>query len=201
MIVPLALSGCSSGTPTATSSQSPAPISSTASPEASDTGAPATAGTIILTTNRGDVTITTDPDAPKTVAAMTNLAQSGYFDNTVCHRLVTSGIYVLQCGDPTGTGTGGPGYTLPDENLPAASRGNYPAGTVAMANSGPNTAGSQFFLVYQDTTLPPGYTIWGEVTSGLDVVRRIAAAGTADGAPDGAPKKPITIESTTTSAS
>ena len=150
-----------------------------------------------FTTNRGPITIATDPAAPETVAAQATLAKGGYFDDTPCHRLVTSGIFVLQCGDPTGTGTGGPGYQLPDENLPAATANNYPAGTVAMANSGPGTAGSQFFIVYKDTTLPPGYTIWGKVTSGLKVVQQIADAGTKTGASDGPPKESVTIESTT----
>jgi peptidyl-prolyl cis-trans isomerase B (cyclophilin B) len=125
------------------------------------------------------------------------LAGEGYFDSTVCHRLTTEGIYVLQCGDPTATGTGGPGYTVPDENLPAEGGVNYPAGTVAMANAGPGTAGSQFFLVYQDTTLPPNYTIWGTVTSGLDVVERIAGAGVSGGGSDGAPAAPIGIVTAT----
>lgn len=155
------------------------------------------AAELTFVTNQGPITVTTDPAAPQTVAAQTNLAEEGYFDDTPCHRLVTQGIYVLQCGDPTGTGTGGPGYQLPDENLPSATKDNYPAGTVAMANSGPNTAGSQFFIVYKDTTLPPGYTIWGTVSDGLDVVRKIAAEGTKTGAPDGPPKQTVTIESTT----
>ena len=108
--------------------------------------------------------------------------------------MVTEGIKVLQCGDPTATGTGGPGFTIPDENLPAEGGVNYPAGTVAMANAGPGTSGSQFFLVYEDTTLPPNYTIWGEVSSGLDVVAKIAEAGVAGGGTDGTPAAPIGIE-------
>jgi peptidyl-prolyl cis-trans isomerase B (cyclophilin B) len=151
---------------------------------------------ITLTTNCGPIAITTLPDkAPLTVASEVFLAQEGFYDNTACHRVTTDGIYVLQCGDPKGDGTGGPGYSVPDENLPAADGVNYPAGTVAMANAGPGTAGSQFFIVYRDTTLPPGYTIWGTVTEGLDLVQGIAAAGVEGGATDGRPAQPVFIES------
>ncbi|MEU7056599.1 peptidylprolyl isomerase [Streptomyces sp. NPDC046197] len=125
--------------------------------------------------------------APHTVNSFNFLAGQGFFDHTKCHRLTTEGIYVLQCGDPTGTGSGGPGYTIPDENLKDASlKGNvYPAGTVAMANTynaatkqGRNTGGSQFFLVYQDSQLPPDYTPFGTVSeSGMKVLKKIAAAG------------------------
>jgi peptidyl-prolyl cis-trans isomerase B (cyclophilin B) len=150
---------------------------------------------LVLTTNCGEIVIDTFADkAPETVNAMLWLAGEGYFDSTLCHRVVTDGIFVLQCGDPTATGTGGPGFELPDENLPAEEGVNYPAGTVAMANAGPGTSGSQFFLVYEDTTLPPNYTIWGEVSSGLDVVTRIAEAGVAGGGTDGTPAAPIGIE-------
>jgi peptidyl-prolyl cis-trans isomerase B (cyclophilin B) len=150
---------------------------------------------LVLTTNCGEIVIDTFADkAPETVNAMLWLAGEGYFDSTLCHRLVTEGIFVLQCGDPTATGTGGPGFTVPDENLPAEGGVNYPAGTVAMANSGAGTSGSQFFIVYEDTTLPPNYTIWGEVSSGLDVVTKIAEAGVAGGGTDGTPAAPIGIE-------
>ena len=153
--------------------------------------------TITFTTNQGEFVIETNPAlAPLTVNAIASLAQKNYFDNTICHRLTTSGIYVLQCGDPTGTGTGGPGFNIPDENLLQATENNYPAGTVAMANAGPGTSGSQFFLVYQDTTLGPDYTIWGSITSGLDILQTIASAGVVDGGTDGAPVSGVTIEST-----
>jgi peptidyl-prolyl cis-trans isomerase B (cyclophilin B) len=148
-----------------------------------------------LTTDQGVITIAMDPAAEVTDASMAYLAARGYFDNTPCHRLTTQGIYVLQCGDPDGTGRGGPGYEIPDENLPADSADNYPKGTVAMTNAGPNTNGSQFFIVYQDTTLPPNYTIWGTVEQGLDVVEKVAAAGVAGGGSDGPPALPITIQS------
>jgi len=152
---------------------------------------------ITFNTNQGEIVIETTPAlAPLTVNAMAALAQKNYFDNTICHRLTTEGIFVLQCGDPTGTGTGGPGFNIPDENLPEAVENNYPAGTVAMANAGPGTSGSQFFLVYQDTTLGPDYTIWGSITSGLDILQTIASAGVVDGGADGAPLTGVTIEST-----
>jgi peptidyl-prolyl cis-trans isomerase B (cyclophilin B) len=153
--------------------------------------------TISFTTNQGEIVIETTPSlAPLTVNAIAALAQKNYFDNTICHRLTTEGIFVLQCGDPTGTGTGGPGFNIPDENLPEAVENNYPAGTVAMANAGPGTSGSQFFLVYQDTTLGPDYTIWGSITSGLDILQTIASAGVVDGGADGTPATGVTIEST-----
>ena len=153
--------------------------------------------TITFTTNQGEIVIETTPAlAPLTVNAIAALAQKNYFDNTICHRLTTEGIFVLQCGDPTGTGTGGPGFNIPDENLPQPTENNYPAGTVAMANAGPGTSGSQFFLVYQDTTLGPDYTIWGSITSGLDILQTIASAGVVDGGADGAPLTGVTIEST-----
>jgi len=152
---------------------------------------------ITFITNQGEIVIETTPSlAPLTVNAIAALAQKNYFDNTICHRLTTEGIFVLQCGDPTGTGTGGPGFNIPDENLPQPTGNNYPAGTVAMANAGPGTSGSQFFLVYQDTTLGPDYTIWGSITSGLDILQTIASAGVVDGGADGAPLTGVTIEST-----
>lgn len=163
--------------------------------------ASATRGTLTLGTNCGDIVIDLlAEEAPATVASISFLAGNGFYDATSCHRLTTAGIFVLQCGDPAGDGTGGPGYQLPDENLPAEGEANYPAGTVAMANAGPGTAGSQFFLVYEDTTLPAGYTVWGQITQGLDILRAIAGAGTADGSGDNAPAQPIVIESATVSA-
>jgi peptidyl-prolyl cis-trans isomerase B (cyclophilin B) len=158
-------------------------------------------GTITFTTNCGDIVVDVLADAaPQTVASAQFLTGEGFYDATTCHRLTTEGIFVLQCGDPAGDGTGGPGYSLPDENLPTSEGVNYPAGTVAMANAGPGTAGSQFFLVYEDTTLPPDYTIWGTVTQGLDIVESIAQAGVAGGATDGAPNQPVFIEKATFSA-
>jgi len=156
---------------------------------------PGRIGTFTLVTNCGNIVIRTDGvKAPVTLTAFTALAKAGYFNQSLCHRLTTNGLYVLQCGDPTATGTGGPGFTFRDENLPKAAANNYPAGTVAMANSGPNTNGSQFFLVFANTTLAPSYTIWGKITSGLDIVKAIAAAGVKGGGADGTPKKTIAIE-------
>ncbi|WP_086150355.1 peptidylprolyl isomerase [Cellulosimicrobium sp. KWT-B] len=156
--------------------------------------------TTTLTTSAGDLTLTLDgAAAPQAVASFVSLAESGYFDGTSCHRLTTSGIYVLQCGDPTGTGTGDPGYKFgPVENAPTDDV--YPAGTVAMARQGGDASsmGSQFFLVYEDSTIPSdaagGYTVFGTITSGLDVVQAVADAGTQDGSGDGSPATPVTIE-------
>jgi peptidyl-prolyl cis-trans isomerase B (cyclophilin B) len=133
--------------------------------------------------------------APHTVNSFAFLAGRGYFNDTPCHRLTTQGIFVLQCGDPTGSGAGGPGYTIPDENLKGAT---YPAGTVAMANTGqPHTGGSQFFFVYANTSLPPQYTPFGHITAGLSVLQRIARAGSdnTNGSGDGHPNQAVVIES------
>jgi peptidyl-prolyl cis-trans isomerase B (cyclophilin B) len=147
-----------------------------------------------LVTNCGNIEISSvGAKAPFTMTSIAALAKGGFYNNTLCHRLTTQGLFVLQCGDPTATGSGGPEFTYPDENLPANKSNNYPAGTVAMANSGPNTNGSQFFLVYANTTLAPSYTIWGTITSGLDIVKAIAKAGAVGGAPDGKPAKTIAI--------
>ncbi|WP_406166632.1 peptidylprolyl isomerase [Streptomyces sp. NBC_00996] len=144
--------------------------------------------TMKMATTCGDIDIALKTAAaPHTVNSFNFLAAKGFFDHTKCHRLTTDGIYVLQCGDPQGTGAGGPGYTIPDENLKDKSlKGNvYPAGTVAMANQynaqtkqGRHTGGSQFFLVYQDSQLPPDYTPFGTVSdAGMKVLKKIAAAG------------------------
>lgn len=152
-------------------------------------------GTFTLVTNCGKIVIRTDGvKAPVTLTALTALAKAKYFDGTLCHRLTTQGIYVLQCGDPTATGSGAPDFSYKDENLPQNVANNYPAGTVAMANSGPSTNGSQFFLVYGNTTLPPSYTIWGRITTGLNIVKAVAAAGVKGGGPDGTPVRTIAIE-------
>jgi peptidyl-prolyl cis-trans isomerase B (cyclophilin B) len=125
-----------------------------------------------ITTNRGAISINLlNSKAPCTVGSFVSLAQQKYFNTTPCHRLTTSGIYVLQCGDPTGSGSGGPGYEFADENLTGAT---YTTATVAMANAGPNTNGSQFFLVYKNTSLPPSYTPFGTVVSGLKVLLTVA---------------------------
>ena len=147
-----------------------------------------------LTLNTGLVEFTLDTaKAPCTVNSFKFLSDSGFYNGTPCPRLVnTSGLFVLQCGDPSGTTSGGPGYQYGDENLTGAT---YPAGTVAMANSGPNTNGSQFFLVFKASQLGPQYTPFGRITKGLDVLAKIAAAGD-DGknpAGGGKPNKAVTI--------
>ena len=154
--------------------------------------------TATIATDQGDVVVDMDAaKAPCTTNSFKYLAQAKYFDGTSCHRLTTENIYVLQCGDPTGQGSGGPGYQFGDENLPAEGQNNYPAGTVAMANAGAGTNGSQFFLVYKDTTLPPNYTIFGNITDGLDVVQKVAAKGVEGGGNDGAPAQKVTIKNVT----
>lgn len=154
--------------------------------------------TVTLQTNCGPITMTLNGEkAPHTVNSFVFLAKKGYFDGTSCHRVTTAkqdGISVLQCGDPTGTGNGGPGYSFGVENAPKD--GVYPAGTVAMARTqDPNSNGSQFFIVYEDTTLPDpnGYTVFGHVTNGLDIVKAVGAAGpTSSSNPK--PKQPVQIQ-------
>ena len=149
---------------------------------------------VTLTTNRGDIVFEMDSaQAPCTANNFRSLAHFKYFADTPCHRLTTEGISVLQCGSPDGSGNGGPGYSFADENLEGAT---YERGTVAMANSGPGTNGSQFFLVYEDSSLPPNFTPFGTITAGLDVLEEVAAAGSdeANGAGDGKPNLPIQIQ-------
>ena len=153
-----------------------------------------------VTTNCGDIELTLDgTKAPQAVASFVELAKQNYWLNSPCHRLTTSAsLKVLQCGDPTGTGSGTPGYGFGVENAPKD--GAYPRGTLAMARtSDPKKGnGGQFFLVYGDSTLPDpdGYSVFGTVTSGLDIVDKIAAAGVAPGGSstdDGFPAAPISI--------
>jgi peptidyl-prolyl cis-trans isomerase B (cyclophilin B) len=151
-----------------------------------------------IVTNRGTVVIDLlNAKAACTVNSFVYLAGKSYFSNTTCHRLTTSGIYVLQCGDPTGTGSGGPGYKFADENLAGAI---YTAGTLAMANAGPGTNGSQFFLVYRNSlALHPNYTPFGTVVKGLGIIQNVAKAGTdnAQGPGDGHPKEKVVIQRVT----
>jgi peptidyl-prolyl cis-trans isomerase B (cyclophilin B) len=162
--------------------------------------------TLTLRTNCGNITATLlTKEAPQTTTNISTLANRRYYNGTICHRLTTEGIYVLQCGDPTAQGAGSPGgwKGYADENLPKSGAKNYPAGTLAMANSGPKTNGSQFFLVYADTQLGPDYTIFGRITSGLDLLKKIADVGAykveSDGqafyAGDGFPIQLVVIES------
>lgn len=160
---------------------------------------PAAGYTATLETTCGTITLDLDAAAaPRTVNSFAFLSAEGYFDHTRCHRLTTEGIYVLQCGDPTATGTGGPGYRFDDENLAGAV---YPAGTVAMANAGPGTNGSQFFLVHRDSQLPPNYTPFGRVAEGMDALTNIANAGVAGGGGDGAPAAEVVVNALRTARS
>lgn len=151
-----------------------------------------------VVTNRGTIVIDLlNSRAPCTVNSFVSLARQGYFNNTPCPRVTSAGLYVLQCGDPTGTGTGGPGYKFANENTTGAT---YPAGTVAMANSGgTDSNGSQFFLVYAPGSLAPSYTPFGVVVKGLDIVREVAEAGNNNSNPAGGgePNEKVTIESVT----
>jgi peptidyl-prolyl cis-trans isomerase B (cyclophilin B) len=193
------------GTPEPVASETPTPTPSAPAGENQGDVPPAAlsegrtwTGTLTL----NDIPLGVELDgaaAPQAVASEISLIQSGFYDGTSCHRLTKDSIWVLQCGDPAGDGTGGPDYSYgPVENAPAD--GVYPAGTIAMARQPANgySHGSQFFVVYQDTTLTPdeagGYTVVGHVTSGLDALRAgVTDAGTVDGGGDGAPAVPVTI--------
>jgi peptidyl-prolyl cis-trans isomerase B (cyclophilin B) len=174
--------------------------------------------TMTITTNQGVIRAAIDVSkVPCAAASFSFLASKQYFDNTKCHRLTTEGGYVLQCGDPSATGNGGPGYRYADENLPVADPtasdspspapsasappALYKAGMLAMANSGPDTNGSQFFIVYKDSPVfEAKYTVLGQITQGLDVVEKIAAGGVAEGGSspsDGKPKVDVTIQTLT----
>ncbi|MGW4502162.1 peptidylprolyl isomerase [Micromonospora sp. NPDC004336] len=170
--------------------------------------------TMTIDTNLGPITAKVDRSAvPCTAGSFTHLAEKNFFDNSKCHRLVTEGIKVLQCGDPSATGkgwrqtdgTGGPSYRLAEENLPTDKRPPYPEGVIAMANSGqPGSTGSQFFIVYGDSPLDPNYTVLGTITGGMDIVKQVATAGDdkafAQQAGGGHPKKEVTIKKLTMSA-
>ena len=167
-------------------------------PAGTNVSAQGTVG-VTLPTGDGPIGLTLDKAlAPCTVDSFVSLATQGYFDNTTCHRITTApGLQVLQCGDPTGAGTGGPGYTIPDEVFPEL---KYGRGILAMANTGqPNTGGSQFFMIYGDGELPPQYTAFGSITpDGLQVLDTIAKRGS-DGSLEpspggGKPVQPVTIE-------
>ena len=166
--------------------------------------------TAAINTNLGKIGISLlNSKATCTVNSFVHLAETNFFNNTQCWRVSnSSGLYLLQCGDPNATaksklscssstlGSGGPGYQFADENLTGAT---YPAGTVAMANGGANTNGSQFFLVFKSTTLPASYTPFGKITSGLDILQNVAKAGTSCTiqAGGGVPKKKVIINSVT----
>jgi peptidyl-prolyl cis-trans isomerase B (cyclophilin B) len=158
---------------------------------------------VSMVTNQGHIgLLLANNESPCTVNSFASLAGQKFFDNTKCHRLTLS---ILQCGDPSADGTGGPGYKFADEyptdqyppGDPALREPViYPKGTLAMANSGPNTNGSQFFLVYKDTPLPPAYTVFGKIQQdGLDTLDKIAKGGIAGGGADGAPATEVTVTS------
>ena len=152
--------------------------------------------TLLMSTDRGDLTLTLDrAKAPCAAASFSYLASQSFFDGSSCHRMVNQPSFgVLQCGDPTGTGSGGPSYKYAEEVTPETT---YPRGTIAMAKtSAPGTTGSQFFLCFVDTQLPPEYTVVGTVDeAGLAVLDTVAAGGndSANGQGDGAPNIPVTI--------
>lgn len=152
---------------------------------------PAKSYTAVVKTSEGDITIELLPqEAPSTVNNFVFLAREGYYSNVIFHRVISG--FMIQTGDPTGTGTGGPGYKFADEPV----RRKYTKGIVAMANAGPNTNGSQFFIVHgASAPLPPNYTIFGEVTGGLDAVDAIATAPTKPGGEGSKPQNPVKIES------
>ncbi|GIJ74236.1 peptidylprolyl isomerase [Virgisporangium ochraceum] len=175
--------------------------------------------TMTITTNQGVIKAAIDVSkVPCTAASFSFLSGKGYFDNTPCHRLTTDGGgFVLQCGDPSGSGSGGPGYRFADENLPTATTppstdpsasasppaapALYKRGMIAMANSGEDTNGSQFFIVYKDSpAFEAKYTVLGNITEGLEVVDKIAESGVAEGSEkpgDGKPKVEVTIQKLT----
>jgi peptidyl-prolyl cis-trans isomerase B (cyclophilin B) len=170
-------------------------------PNAKDVGTPPadveTSGStkVVMTTNRGAIGLTLDrAGAPCATASMVYLAQKKFFDGTPCHRLTASaGLSVLQCGDPSGTGSGGPAYQYPTR---VTGKETYGRGTLAMANSGQGFDGSQFFLVYGDSQLPPNYTVIGTVDkAGLAVLDAVAKKGIQGGGEDGAPAEDVTITS------
>ena len=162
---------------------------------------------VSMATNKGNIGLwLNNAEAPCTVNSFASLAQKGFFDGTICHRETTAdSLGVLQCGDPNGTGQGGPGYQFGNEyptnqypkGDPALGKPVlYPRGALAMANAGPDTNGSQFFLVYKDSKLAPNYTVFGSIDeAGLQTLDKIAKAGVAGGGEDGKPAEEVTIKS------
>jgi peptidyl-prolyl cis-trans isomerase B (cyclophilin B) len=227
-LLAIAISGCASGSSSSSSSQSSGGSQPAASGTATCTYTPTGSGSASLPpsktdpnslyvatlhTSQGDIAIKLlNSKAPCTVNSFVHLAKTGFWVGTQCHRISTSGgLYMLQCGDPTAkanatlscdssVGSGGPGYSFNDENLAGAT---YDAGTVAMANAGPNTNGSQFFLVFQNSQLSPAYTPFGTISpAGLAILERVAKGGTTctfAGAGGGVPKDKVIINSVTIS--
>jgi len=162
---------------------------------------------VTLNTSVGPIGLTlNNGQTPCTVNNFVSLARQKFFDGTRCHRLsATAALNALQCGDPTGTGKGGPGYRFPNEYPTSQFRLNdpmvrqpvrYPRGTLAMANAGPGTNGSQFYLMFADSVMPPNYTVFGSIdAAGLQLLDRVAAAGVAGRSHDGAPAMDVVITS------
>lgn len=142
--------------------------------------------TAVIHTSEGDIAVALSKDTPTTTNNFVFLAKDKFYDNVIFHRVISG--FMIQGGDPTGTGMGGPGYKFEDEKF----KGEYKRGTIAMANSGANTNGSQFFIMHADYPLPPNYVIFGMTTDGLDVVDKIAAAKTG---PSDRPVSPVSIKS------
>lgn len=150
--------------------------------------------TATLETSAGKMVVTLNAkETPITVNNFVFLAKEKFYDGTIFHRTIPG--FMIQGGDPEGTGMGGPGYKFADEQF----EGEYERGTLAMANAGPNTNGSQFFIMHKDYPLPPSYTIFGKVTEGLDVIDKIAAAPTKPGGEGSSPVTPVTVTSVTIS--
>ncbi len=199
-------------------SASPAP---SANPDLKNVGTPPTTvpgtgtSTMTINTNQGTITASLDlAHAPCAAASLAYLAGKGFYNNTSCHRLVNTGFYVLQCGDPSGTGQGGPTYSYATENLPTGKRPTYVVGDIAIANTGAdNSNGSQFFIVYRDTpdgqddgsgqvssALAANYTLVGHVTAGIEAVQKVGAGGVQGDSGDGKPKIPVDISAVTVTA-
>jgi peptidyl-prolyl cis-trans isomerase B (cyclophilin B) len=206
-VLGLALTGCSGDDDSSTAidtgstaSTTPCDYPTDAAPAAKEVEPPPADApdtgevTVTISTTVGDLNATLDQEAaPCTVNSFVSLAEQGYFDDVSCHRMTTAGIFVLQCGDPSGTGAGGPGYSFADE---LEGTETYGPGTLAMANAGPDTNGSQFFIVYGDSPLDPDYTVFGSVDDdAVTIIEEVAAKGTATGESDGQPKQDVTIES------
>lgn len=179
------------GQPTACGAVAPEALSPMQFDAPADMGLdPSTAIPATMSTSCGDLEIELEPGiAPETVNSFVFLSTEGYFDGTVFHRIIPG--FVAQGGDQTATGSGGPGYTIPDEFPPAGM--SYERGTIAMANAGPGTTGSQFFVVVADTELPPQFTIFGRVVDGFDVLDRLQEVplGKAPGSPDPVASTPL----------
>ncbi|MDV2432924.1 peptidylprolyl isomerase [Corynebacterium tuberculostearicum] len=165
--------------------------------------------TVSFETSQGPIEMEMDrAKAPCATNAISELAKSGYYDDTACHRMTSGALNVLQCGDPTGSGSGGPGFSFADEyptdevdEKDAQNPVIYPRGSVAMANSGPDTNGSQFFLNYDDSELAPSYTYFATISDeGMKTMDKIAKAGVEGGQPDGKPAEEVKIKKATVKA-